>query len=76
MLTLTYMTIAILTAPLVYCRGSSPYQPTRRNSMDSVNDLVDDAHKTYGRIDDFVTALARGRATWVTRGRVQLESRA
>ncbi len=38
--------------------------------------LVDDAHKTYGEIDDFVTTLARGRTTWVTSGRVELESRA
>ena len=44
--------------------------------MDSVNDLVDEAHKTYGRIDDFVTTRARGHATWVARGRVELESRA
>jgi hypothetical protein len=38
--------------------------------------LVDDAHKTYGQIDDCVTTLARERATWVTRSRVELESRA
>ena len=44
--------------------------------MDSGNYLVDDAHKTYGRIDDFVTTLARGRATWVARGRVELETKA
>jgi hypothetical protein len=38
--------------------------------------LVDDAHKTYGQIDDFVTTLAGGRATSVTSGRVELESKA
>jgi hypothetical protein len=38
--------------------------------------LVDDAHKTYGRIDYRVTPLAGGRATLVTSGRVDLESRA
>lgn len=37
--------------------------------------LGDDAHKTYGQIDDCVTTLARGRATWVPSGR-GLESRA
>ena len=34
--------------------------------------LVDDAHKTYGQIDECITPLARGRATWVTRGRVEV----
>ena len=38
--------------------------------------LVDDAHKMYGQIDDFVTTLVRGHATWVTRGRGELEGEA
>jgi hypothetical protein len=37
--------------------------------------LVDDEHKTCRRID-FITILARARATWVTSGRVELEGKA
>ena len=37
--------------------------------------LVDDAHKTYGQIDDFGTTLVHGHATRVT-GCGELESRA
>jgi hypothetical protein len=38
--------------------------------------LGGDAHETYEQIDDFVTTLACGRATWVTSGRVELEGKA
>lgn len=35
---------------------------------------ADDAHKTCGLIDDFVTTLVRGHATWVAAG-CELERR-
>ncbi len=37
--------------------------------------LVDNAHKTYGQINNFGTTLARGPAMWVNGGR-ELERRA
>ena len=46
------------------------------NQLRTAKSVLVHVHKTYGQIDDFVTTLARGRATWVTRGRVELESRA
>jgi len=47
-----------------------------RTAERHVDTPVDDARKAYGRIHYRVTPLAGGRATSVTSGRVELESRA